>query len=230
MSWRHLFVFASMLGLAVPAFAGEAVKRCLPKSDAEAIVVLNNNWPNNYWWDHSNITIAYNAPRTARPTEIDAINRAIATWSSVLNDCFGSRITLTNITGSQQGPARGADIVLQYVSGTRGIGFDGLTVCGHQQCPGVLIRSDEPAYYAASPADSARYIEWVTLHEIGHALGIGHPTNRDATTDLMGYAWTRDIPPVMSQCDIDAIAFVFAWVFDGTAPRPPGQGPFVCRR
>jgi hypothetical protein len=33
---------------------------------------------------------------------------------------------------------------------------------------------------------------------------------------------------VLSQCDIDALAFVFAWAIEGTDPQPPGAGPYVC--
>ena len=72
------------------------------------------------------------------------------------------------------------------------------------------------------------YLGWVTLHEVGHALGLGHTTNLYESYDLMGYGWPDLGDPVLSQCDIDALAFVFAWAIEGTTPQPPGDGPFVC--
>lgn len=34
----------------------------------------------------------------------------------------------------------------------------------------------------------------MTLHELGHALGLGHTTNLEESTDLMGYGWIGEAP------------------------------------
>jgi hypothetical protein len=57
---------------------------------------------------------------------------------------------------------------------------------------------------------------------------LGHTTNLLESTDLMGYGWPDFGDPVLSECDVEGIAFVFAWVFEGSAPHPPAQGPFEC--
>jgi hypothetical protein len=68
----------------------------------------------------------------------------------------------------------------------------------------------------------------VTLHELGHALGLGHATNLLESTDLMGYGWIGTNDAVLSQCDVEALAFVFAWALEGVEPYPPAEGPYVC--
>ena len=59
-------------------------------------------------------------------------------------------------------------------------------------------------------------------------LGLGHATNLLESTDLMGYGWPELGDPVLSQCDVDALAFVFAWAIAGTDPAPPAAGPYEC--
>ena len=39
--------------------------------------------------------------------------------------------------------------------------------------------------------------------------------------DLMGYGWPQLGDPILSQCDTDALRFVFSWAFAGTTPYPP---------
>ena len=48
----------------------------LPKSDAEALVILNNYYP-GYWWDHTDLTIAVQAHPRAKPAQLEAIADAI---------------------------------------------------------------------------------------------------------------------------------------------------------
>jgi len=73
----------------------EGVTCNLPESDAEALVILNNYYPNRYTWDHTNLTIAVQAQPGIPQEHLDAIDAAIATWAGVLQDCFDGLITLT---------------------------------------------------------------------------------------------------------------------------------------
>jgi hypothetical protein len=198
----------------------------LPDSDAEALVILSNYYP-GYWWDHTDLTIAVQAHPKASDEQLQAIHDAIATWSDVLADCFDGEITLTDVSGEAPNPQKAADIVVHYVPNAGGVVFGGYAICGDHGCPNIMVRSDLPPSLGVDPYDP-QYLGWVTLHEIGHALGLGHATNLLESTDLMGYGWPDLGDPVLSQCDVDALAFVFAWHFEGSAPHPPAEGPFVC--
>ena len=195
----------------------------LPESDAEALVILNNYYP-GYWWDHTDLTIAAQLHPSASDEQREAIRSAIATWSETLDDCFDGLITLTDVTGEQR---RVADIVVHFVPTAGGVVFGGYALCGAHKCPNILVRSDLPPSLDRDPYDP-EYLGWVTLHEIGHALGLGHATNLLESTDLMGYGWPDLGDPVLSDCDLDALAYVFAWALEGVDPYPPGEGPYDC--
>jgi hypothetical protein len=233
MRLRRLVVLAAaLLGLlsltAAPAAAAPVAKapsaaeaNCdRPESNAEALVILNAFYPNRYVWDDADITVAIAAAPTVSAEQLEAIHRAIETWSSVLQDCFGDQITLTDVTGSKR---QAADIVIHYVPTAGGTVFGGFAVCGVGGCPNILVRSDLPPSLGLDPY-SPEYLYYVTLHELGHALGLGHATNLLESTDLMGYGWNRanGIEPVLSQCDVDALAYLFSWALEGT--EPPGSG------
>src|SRR5829696_7347342 len=196
----------------------EGVTCTMPESNAEALVILNNYYP-GYWWDHTDLTVAVQAHPSASEAQLDAIDDAIQTWSDVLEDCFDGLITLTQVERR-----RDADIVVHYVPTAGGVVFGGYAICGDHGCPNILVRSDLPPSLDRDPYDP-EYLGWVTLHELGHALGLGHATNLEESTDLMGYGWPELGDPVLSQCDVNALAFVFAWALEGSDPYPPAEAP-----
>ena len=196
-----------------------------PESNAEGLVILSNFYP-GYWWDHANLTVAVQAHPSATAAQLEAIHNAIATWKSLLNDCFNGLITLTDVTGAKN-RRRGVDIIVHYVPTAGGVVFAGYAICGNHKCNNILVTSDPPPSLNIPPY-TPEYLGWVTLHELGHALGLGHTTNLLESTDIMGYGWPDLGDPVLSDCDMDALRFVFAWVFEGSAPHRPAQGPYDC--
>lgn len=198
----------------------------LPESNAESLFILSNYYP-GYWWDHTDLTVAVQAHPKARPEQLAAIHEAIATWSAVLDQCFDGLITLTDVTVERGSQQKAADIVIHYVPTAGGVVFGGYAICGDHGCPNIMVRSDLPPSLDREPY-TPEYLGWVTLHELGHALGLGHTTNLWESTDLMGYGWPDLGDPVLSDCDLDALAFVFAWALEGSDPYPPAEGPYDC--
>jgi hypothetical protein len=219
-------VLAGRGGGGPPGPSDSPVSCHLPESDADGLEILSTYYP-GYWWDHTDLTIAVQAHPGVSDKHLEAVHDAIATWSKTLDECFDGAITLTDVSGTGNNPQRSADIVLHYNPTAGGSVFGGYAICGDHGCPNIIVRSDLPPSFGVDPY-SPEYLGWVTLHEVGHALGLGHATNLLESTDLMGYGWPDLGEPVLSDCDIDALAFVFAWVFEGSAPPPPADGPYDC--
>jgi hypothetical protein len=213
MSTRRLLLVLALLlaslGLAAapatsakPGSTADSGADCnLPESDAEELVILNFYYPNKYVWDDTHLTVSVQAAPNV---------------SEVLRSCFDGEITLTDVTGSKR---RSADIVLHYVPHAGGVVFAGYAICGATGCGNIIVSSE----FATEEGYTPEYLYYVTLHELGHALGLGHATNLRESTDLMGYGWIGDAPdPLFSQCDLDALAYLFGPVLAGTGPAAPG--------
>jgi hypothetical protein len=222
-------LLASVLLATAPASAQTATgPTCdLPESDAEALYILNAVHPNRYTWEDTDLTVAVRAAPNVGEAYVEAIRNAIASWGDVLDECFDGRITLTYVADEQS-----ADIVVHYVPYAGGVVFAGYAICGAKSCPNILVRSE---FSAGEEIDdySPEYLYYVTLHELGHALGLGHATNLRESTDLMAYGWIGSAPdPLFSQCDIDALAYVFSWALEGGSPSGPGpsdlETTFAC--
>jgi len=83
----------------VPAIAAAAPQSrdCkLPKSNADALVILSNYYP-GYWWDHTHLTVAVQAHPNADPAHVRAVRQAIRDWDYALRQEFGGLITLTDV-------------------------------------------------------------------------------------------------------------------------------------
>jgi hypothetical protein len=217
-----LGLMASLILVAPTASAQRTSPTChLPKSDAEALYILNAFYPNRYVWDKPDLTVAVQAAPNVDQAYVDAAQDAISAWADVIEDCFDGLITVTDVTDDPTN-SQSADIVLHYVPHAGGSVFAGYAICGANGCPNILVRSDFSPGMGGEDY-TAEYLFYVTLHELGHALGLGHATNLRESTDLMGYGWIGDAPdPQFSQCDLEAFAYVWSWALEGSSSSGPG--------
>jgi hypothetical protein len=191
-------------------FQGADVGGC-PDGTLTSIALLHGDYQ-GYWWDHKDITVAVQAHPNADQSYIAAAREAIEFWNDVLTgDVSDLGVSLTDVTDEVNSPKQ-ADITLHYVPRAGGVVFDGYTLCGKQTCNNVLIASDAPQDDPSCP----NYLGWVTLHELGHALGLGHAKPLRGSNDLMAYGWHDNPPPVISDCDLAGLRAVFA-----NFPDPP---------
>jgi hypothetical protein len=163
---------------------------------------------------------------------VQAIHDGIATWSTVLASRLPI-ISLTDVTDTERNP-RSADIVIHYVPKAGGFSWGGNAHCGYQHCPNVLVRSDLIGLDQTrngEPDFDATRVYVTAVHELGHALGLGHATPLETSLDIMGYGWglpDPDLTPILSDCDIDGIAAAFAWALNGETPHPATISSVTC--
>jgi len=216
-----LFVSALLMVLTVAAAAQAQVTPLRPAptpEDTDSVLILHGafTYP-GYWWDHTDLTVAVQAHPNVAEESLAAVRQAITDWDYALRLEFDGLITFTDVTDDLTAKHK-ADIVLHYNPTAGGTVFGGYAVCGSNKntCPNVIVRSDLPPSLGLDPY-SPQYLYYVTMHELGHALGLGHGEPLLESTDLMGYGWNRtnQIVPVLSYCDLEGIAVVFAWALEG---------------
>jgi hypothetical protein len=223
---KLLLLIAVLVTLTLPSAASgpRSLSISTGESDAEGIVILHAFYP-GYWWDHTDLTVAVQAAPGVDPALFAAVREAIADWNDVLQDEFSGLITLTDVTDEYTAKHK-ADIVLHYVPTAGGVVFAGYAICGDHKCNNVIVRSDLPLGFG-NGTYTPLHLYRITMHELGHALGIGHAEPLLESIDLMAYGWIiEDEEPILSNCDLNAVAYVFAWAIEGVDPYPP-TAPFL---
>ena len=231
MKKKVLLLLLVLLVAGVAAAAARAVTPLRPAPtppDTESVLILHGAFNTaGYWWDHTELTVAVQAHPGVDDASLAAVHQAIADWDFALRQEFGGLITLTDVT-AQYTAKHKADIVLHYNPTAGGTVFGGMAVCGAHKCTNVIVRSDlpPPINFTYPP----QYLYYVTMHELGHALGLGHAQPLTESTDLMGYGWhwSNGIVTTLSECDLAGIAVVFAWALQKVDPYPPTQPSGAC--
>jgi hypothetical protein len=198
-------------------------------SDADNVAVLSGvpGYKNVFWWDHPNLTVAVRAAGNVDPAHVTAMHSAIQVWSATLAILL-PEISLTDVTDSKE--PGGPDIILRYVPHAGGVQWSGVANCGVQKCNNVIVRSEEPPGSPYAEFDALHTLR-TSMHELGHALGLGHAAPLDTSHDLMGYGWSLADPnlvPILSDCDLEGIRAAFGWLFAGELPHPSSAAEVTC--
>jgi hypothetical protein len=205
-------------------------------SDADRIMVFASSTDPvlTPLWDHTDLTVTVRAAGNHDPAMVAALHQAVAIWSQALDRHFIGKITMTDITADHE--ANKADIFLRLTHNGNSK-YSGLALCGDDECKHVLVKSEFPpssVKETSAPLDfTPEVVGQIAVHELGHALGLGHAQPIYTTDDIMGYGFlpwvVADLhTPVLSTCDLKVLDAVFAWVAEGSEPRRPTVSEIVC--
>lgn len=177
-----------------------------------------------YWWDHTTLTVAIKGAANAPADADDAVVEAIEIWNDAIAHRHGEGFIEMVVVTDKQAVAKADIVVNLHRSGGQ---FAGVAICQSGKRCQVPMWESGPRGTGSEPYTYDEMVN-LALHELGHAIGVGHAIPLYGTPDFMGYDITGWDNNTVSACAMDAFDAAWEWAIKGEAPHPAVVTKVAC--